>query len=182
MSRATAILILVCAACEAQSLIPQQNDAPKRTIVDSSQSQKSNTRKPEPASAHDSGSTALDAVITSTENLNTIRDSNVRRLSDGCSPDITARIGELRAQLGLKNDSAKKDPSSETAMLALASSWFKNGPVNPSANPPAPPQQNKSDLLASVLPGTEPRPVPRDTVSLQAELDNLLAACAPRKR
>lgn len=172
MFRATAILILVCGVCQAQS------DAPKRTIFDSSQSQKSNARKPDPASSHDSGSTALDAVITSTENLNAIRDSNVRRLNDGCSSDITSRIGELRAQLGLKNDSAKKDPNSETAMLTLASNWFKNTP----ANPPAPPQQNKNDVLASVLPGADARPASRDTVGLQAELDNLLAACNKGKR
>src|SRR5262249_49591782 len=105
MFRAAAFLAIACAYCQAQ------NDAPKRTIVDSSQSQKSGARKPETVSTRDTGSTALDAVITSTENLNSIRDSNVRRLGDGCTPDITARIGELRSQLGLKNESAKKDPA-----------------------------------------------------------------------
>ena len=154
-----------------------QNDAPKRTIVDSAPARKE-ARKAE-APARDPGSSAFDALISSTENLNTIRDSNVRRLAgDGCSPEASARIAEIRARLGIKTGPARKDSTSETAMLALATNWFKA----PAAVPVVA-QQNRSDLLEAVLPGSEKKSdAAQDTAALQTEMDRLLASCAGAKR
>jgi len=165
--RAIFILLISCAAVEAQ----QPTQAPKRTLTDS-QMQKKNAQAPAPSK--DPGSSAYDALAASTENLNTIRDSNVRRLGEGCSPDVAARIGEIRTQLGIKSAPARKDPAAEAAMLTLAANWYKAADAAPSA-----PRQKPSDLLDSVLPGSSSTAaVAQDAASLQTEMNRLLASCS----
>lgn len=172
----------------------QTPDSPKRTIFDSrspnlrkpdapaAEAAKPSPRAPETGRAADSS--ALDALISSTENLNAIRDSNVRKLTgDGCAPEVSARIHDLRSRLGITPPSEKKNPGSEPAALALASSWFKGTPDGA----PVASQQKKSDLLDSVLPGAEKtakpaEPQDRDAGELKVELEHLLASCAGTKR
>ena len=172
--RAFAMLFAASTLIQAQS----QSDAPKRTIFDSQQTQKraeppaSPSAKPA-APARDPGSSAFDALISTSENLNVIRDSNVRRLTDGCQPDVAARVADLRARLGIKTTAAKHDSGVDTAALALASDWIKS-PVQPAA---ASTPEKKSELLDAVIPGAEKKS-PTDKASLQAELDRLLASCA----
>jgi hypothetical protein len=178
--RAFAILIFGAAAVLAQP----QTDAPKRTIFESQQTQR--RIGPPPAApvkaaapTRDPGSSAFDALISSTENLNNIRDSNVRRLTEGCSPDVAARIADIRGRLGIRTTAGKRDSVSDIAALALASGWFKS----PTENAPVVPQQKKSDLLEAVLPASEKKPEPaEDTANLQTELSRLLAGCSGAKR
>ncbi len=191
--RIMTLLILAAVATQAQS---SQADAPKRTILEPNQ----NLKKPAPAAepvkppsarqtpenARNASSSALDALSTSTENLNLIRDSNVRKLTtDGCAPEVSARINDLRTRLGIAAPSAAatKNSGSEPAALALASGWFKA----PSDGAPVAAQQKKSDLLDSVLPGADKTAKPADACdqdagALQAELDHLLASCSGAKR
>ncbi len=118
--------------------------------------------------------------------MNLIRDSNVRKLTnDGCAPEASARINDLRSRLGIAAPAAaaNKNAGSETAALALASGWFKA----PSDGTPGVGQQKKSDLLDSVLPGADKTAKPaeareQDASALQAELDHLLSSCSGAKR
>ena len=177
--RTFATLILAATAIHAQP----QSDAPKRTIFDSRQTQqKAEPPPPTPvkasAPARDPGSSAFDALVSSTENLNNIRDGNVRRLTDGCSPDVAARIADIRARLGIKESLGKRDSGSEIAALALASTWFKS----PADSAPQA-AQKKSDLLDAVLPGSEKKSEPgQDAAGLQVELNRLLVSCSGVKR
>ena len=170
--QAVILFTLAGLAAQAQS----QTDAPKRTIVDSSPAR--NEKKAD-APKRDAGSNAFDALVSSTENLNAIRDSNVRRLGEGCSPDVAARITDLRARLGIKTGPVKKDPNSEAAMLSIAAGWFKSA----AENPPTAPQPRKSDLLEAVLPGADRKTeAAQDSTALQAELNRLTASCAGGRR
>lgn len=165
-----AVAAAVAAAMDAQSST-QQNSTPKRTLVDS-QNQKKNGQAAAPA--RDSGSAAYDALAASTENLNNIRDSNVRRLGEGCSPEAAARIGEIRTELGIKAAPARKDPAADAALLAVAGNWF----TAPAESAPAVPHQKADEALASVLPGAPAKSAAaQDTASLQAEMNRLLASC-----
>ena len=133
--RILTLMILAAFATQAQN---SQADPPKRTLIDSNQNLKrpapvaepvkATSGRQSPESARNPGSSALDALSSSTENLNVIRDSNVRKLTnDGCAPETSARINELRTRLGIAVPSAaaSKNAGSETAALAVASGWFK---------------------------------------------------------
>ena len=195
MRAITAVLMIAGIALQAQT--PPPADTPARTIFDPKQ----NLKKPDPLppakpvsapasaggvprdSQRDAGSSALDALATSTENLNTIRDGNVRKLTaDGCAPEVSARLADLRARLGIRA-TPKKDTGSETAALALASAWYKT----PEESKPAAAQQKTTDLLESVLPGPSKSPKPadpqaRDAGALKDEMDRLLASCSGAKQ
>jgi len=142
--------------------------------------------RPAPDNARNPGSSALDALSSSTENLNLIRDGNVRRLTgDGCAPEVSARIHDLRARLGIATPPAAetRNPGTESAALALASGWFKS----PSEAAAVAAQQKKTDLLDSVLPGSEKTAKPAETpapdaADLRMELDHLVASCGGGKR
>jgi len=190
--RILTLMILAAFATQAQN---SQADPPKRTLIDSNQNLKrpapvaepvkATSGRQTPESARNPGSSALDALSSSTENLNVIRDSNVRKLTnDGCAPETSARINELRTRLGIAVPSAaaSKNAGSETAALAVASGWFKA----PSDGAPVASQQKKSDLLDSVLPGADTAAKPadareQDAGALQSELDHLLASCSGAK-
>jgi len=182
--RTIILVMLVPLVTQAQS---SQSDVPKRTMTDSGQTVKKPALvKPvsaqTPENARNPGSSALDALTTSAENLNVIRDGNVRRLTaGGCAPEVSARVNDLKTRLGIAPEN--KNAGQETAALALASSWFK-----PAADEvvPAAVQQKKGDLLESVLPGASKAAKPidaaaADTAELRAELEHLLASCSGLK-
>jgi len=162
-----------------------QTDVPKRTIFDSSNQPPrlvKATEAPKPPVASGASKTApassraLDALTSSQEDLNAIRDGNVRRLTTGCAPDVSARIADLAAQLHL-NAPANTQAGSESATLALASDWYKR-PGDSSAVVKG--KDQKEALLDTVLPGT--KPAAQDMASLRAELDRLLTTCPAAKR
>jgi hypothetical protein len=144
----------------------QQNDL-RRTIGDSAPARKAPARTPE--QARDPGSSSLDALISSTENLNVIRDRNVERLRQ-CSPDATQRIAEIRDRLGIKAGAAKKDPNTEASLLAVSANWNR---MTPDAKAAARPQ---SDQIDAVLPRSDKNPE-ADAAALRTELDRLIASC-----
>lgn len=168
-------------------LYGQTAEAPKRTVFDSkAQEQK---KSPTPESGKGASYRALDALTSSTEDMNVIRDSNVRRLTkDGCAPEVSARIADLRSKLpdGIAK-SARADSAPDNSALVLASNWFKAASDNKSTAAPA--KDKSIDLLDSVLPATagktavEAKPTrPEDIVSMRAELEHLYAACPGAKR
>ncbi len=128
--RTTAAFICAAALVCGQA----QNETPKRTIFDSSnqtprlvKATAPETPKPTASGGNKTAgasSRALDALTSSQEDLNAIRDGNVRRLTTGCSPDVSARIADLASRLHL-NAPANTQAGSESATLALASDWFK---------------------------------------------------------
>src|SRR3984957_13666919 len=179
-------------------------DAPKRTLYDS---KGTNLKKLDPpaaeaaktrdvsapentrgASAH-----ALDSLGSSLEDLNGIRDTNVRGLTkDGCAPEVSARIADLKARLQIatgapdvaaKNSrGVREDSGSET--LAVASNWFKSG----SASSSLAAKDKTNELLDSVLPespakkSVDSRLENWDAASLNSEIEHLLATCPAAKR
>ena len=180
---------------------PASGDVPKRTIFGSS-SQRAQPApqapalvKPSTTSSPENGrgasSRALDTLNSSTEDLNVIRDGNVRRLSsDGCAPEVSARINDLRARLQAAGVVVASPPSqrtdqagSENASLALASDWFKRSADGSSSAAAAAKAKEKEDLLDSVLPGKKSAETPgQDTANLKAELERLLTTCTAAKR
>ncbi len=188
--------VVVCAQSAA--------DPPKRTVFDS---KTSNLKKPEPPPAEaakprdtaapentrGASARALDSLGSSLEDLNTIRDSNVRGLTkDGCAPEVSARIADLKARLQIatgapdvaaKNSrGVREDSGSET--LAVASNWFKSG----SASSSLAAKDKTNELLDSVLPesparkSVDSRLENRDAASLNSEIEHLLATCPAAKR
>jgi hypothetical protein len=179
-------------------------EAPKRTVFDS---RTSNLKKQEPPAAEaakprgtatpenarGASTRALDSLGSSLEDLNTIRDSNVRGLTkDGCAPEVAARIADLRTRLqiatGAPDIAAKgshgvrEDSGSET--LALASNWFKSGSAGSSLST----KDKSNELLDSVLPDSparkqaDSRAENRDAAGLNSEIEHLLATCPAAKR
>ncbi len=165
------LLILAIAPVYAQP----QTDSLKRTIGDSAPSRKAPQRTAEPP-ARDPGSSSFDALISSTENLNAIRDRNVQRLKE-CSPDVAARIGEIRERLGIKTGSQKKDANTEASLLAISAGWFKA----PQENLRQAASRPQNDLIDSVLPRSEKNPE-ADAAALRVELDRLVASCSGGKK
>jgi hypothetical protein len=178
-------------------------DAPKRTLFDS---KGATLKKPEPPAgdsakpretgapdnAHGASARALDSLGSSTEDLNGIRDSNVRSLTkDGCAPEVSARIADLRIRLravtgvpdATEKSSRKAGEDSGSETLALASNWFKSSTVGSSLD-----AKNKAnELLDSVLPDYPARrpnlrTENRDAVGLKSEIEHLLATCPGAKR
>jgi hypothetical protein len=169
-----------------------QGETPKRTIFDSNNQtprlvKATAAEAPRPPAAsgpHNGGgasSRALDALTSSQEDLNAIRDGNVRRLTTGgCAPDVSARIADLAARLHLNapaNIQSNPQVGSESATLALASDWFKR-PGDTSSRTQG--KDQKTALLESVLPGAQPAAL--DAASLKGELDRLLTTCPAVKR
>jgi hypothetical protein len=170
----------------------QQGETPKRTIFDSTNQSPQLVRANEPAavnkpalssspiSAAGASSRALDALNSSQEDLNAIRDGNIRRLtSGGCAPDVSARIADLAAKLHT-NAPANSTVGSESATLALASDWYKRPGDAASVKQG---KDQKDALLDMVLPGAKSAPAGgQDTAGLRAELDRLLTTCPAPKR
>jgi hypothetical protein len=197
--------LIIWIVCSSVAVYAQSaTDAPKRTVFDS---KGATLKKPEPTPAEaakprnvaapentqGASPRALDSLGSSLEDLNGIRDSNVRGLTkDGCAPEVSARIADLKTRLRAvtgvpdaaeKNSSrAGDDAGSET--LALASNWFKSSSAGSSLD-----TKNKSnELLDSVLPDSPARKPAdlraenRDAAGLKTEIEHLLATCPGAKR
>jgi hypothetical protein len=142
---------------------------------------------------------AIDSMLSSTENLNYIRDGYLRVLSgDGCRPDVAARVAELRALLGEKKAGAqeaggrfapteKSAADLESSMLALAVDWYKRPPAESSSiSNPANREAERARLLEAALSLRESQstaaPASADSAALKAELDRLLVSCHSPQR
>jgi hypothetical protein len=196
--------VIVWIVCSAVAVCGQSAaDAPKRTLFDS---KGATLKKPEPPPAEaakprdvsapentrGASARALDSLGSSLEDLNTIRDNNVRSLTkDGCAPEVSARIADLRTRLqiatgapdvdGKSSRNAREDPGSES--LAMASNWFKSG--NASSSLIA--KDKSNELLDSVLPESPSRKAAdlrmeeRDAAGLKTEIEHLLTTCPARR-
>lgn len=188
LSLCLGILLTVAAVCG-----QQQGEIPKRTIFDSNNQSPRLVRANEPAaeatkpalssspiSLTGASSRALDALNSSQEDLNAIRDGNVRRLATGgCAPDVSARIADLAAKLHM-NAPGDATVGSESATLALASDWYKR-PGDASSVKQG--KDQKEALLDAVLPTTKlAAGGAQDLANLRAELDRLLTTCPAAKR
>ncbi len=195
--------ILTVLVIAASAVFGQTSDAPKRTLLTSDNQTASrlvkpttstDAPKPTPVTDNNRGasSKALDAMNSANEDLNIIRDSNVRGLNSGCSPESSSRIADLAARLqtlGVKVELPKSAaaggnsrPGSDTAALTLASDWYKQtgDSSSPSSSSGPSGKDRKEDLLDSVLPGTSASAA--DVASLKGEFDRLVASCTQAKR
>jgi len=192
------LIVLVIAASAA---FGQTSDAPKRTLFTTDNQTPSKLvkptvstdapAKPTPVSDNNRGasSRALDAMNSSTEDLNIIRDSNVRGLNSGCSPESSTRLADLAGRLqtlGVKVElpksaaaSGNPRPGSDTAALTLASDWYKQAGDSSSTSSQSG-KDRKEALLDSVLPGTNTSAA--DVAVLKGEFDRLVASCTTAKR
>jgi hypothetical protein len=187
----------------AGGILAQTAEAPKRTILDfegrsapklvKPTTREADAEKPTAASDNSRGANprALDALNEANEDLNALRDKNVRALTTGgCAPESSARIADIAAKLqdaGVSVNEVRAfqaeggaRPGSESAILTLASDWFKRTGDAASATAG---KDQKEALLNSVLPGANRSAASEaDVAGLQTELDHLLAACTPVKR
>jgi hypothetical protein len=145
---------------------------------------------------------ALDSLGQSLIDLNAIRDVNVDRVQkDGCPPEVTSRIAELRGRLArLEGGAGGNDGSSQAASparraagnpLDAAANWFKGDDRGETAGAGGP---NTDQLLDSVLPSSEAsrpklatavtrRKAPEENVAeMKAELGQLLGTCVAVKQ
>ncbi|MFN7997600.1 MAG: hypothetical protein U0Q18_28535 [Bryobacteraceae bacterium] len=193
LASAALFLHLPAAAVAQQS--QSTTDPLQRTIRENrvTTSRESDRKGQEPADKP-SGQ-AMDSILSSTEDLSSIRDAYLRVLSgDGCSPEVAARVAELRALLGEKKAAGataslgateKSAAELEGAMLALALDWYKRPPVE-SASTLAPAGRDAEHarlLEAALSPQQQPAAAAAgDRAALKAELDKLLASCHSPKR
>jgi hypothetical protein len=99
---------------------------------------------------------ALDSLTTSLQDLNAIRDGNLVRVQkDGCPPEVTSRLADLRGRLrrdeadlaGVEAQGSVAPPVKERANaadpMAIANDWYKQ------------PQQTEKESKRSAEPGGE---------------------------
>ena len=207
--RILALWMLACLAAAGQTARPADSkDAgskPQRTVSGASPV---SSGKGSQAAADERGgrdhAKALDSLSASTADLNAIRDGNLRRLtSDGCPPEVSARIAEVKGRLAafeaeLKGVEPAGVPEKKAASaapgsaLALASDWFKSKDATPTEASTHP-----GDQLDSVLPGGATRTaatakapltaerrktLEQDVESFKAELEHLVVACPGGKK
>lgn len=166
-----------------------QEPAPQRTILENRVTQgraKDNTSDRTAAPER-----AIDSVLNSTEDLNSIRDAYVRRLAgDGCRPEVAIRVAELRANLeetdthrgrSQTTAAAAQQTSAELtdSLLILASGWYQ---PRPESEPPrVNPDRDRAQLLDQVLSARDSQSAApstgADPAQAKAELDRLLATC-----
>lgn len=162
-----------------------QSAPPQRTIMENRVTTgKANDKAQQPAPASDR---AIDSLLNSTEDLNSIRDGYVRRLAgDGCRPDIAIRVAELRSRLDENGSgrAASAGPQQtnfemEGSLIILAAGWYEQRAET------APKRANRdaerTQLLDMVLspgnPSAETAAPGADRAQWKAELDRLLATC-----
>lgn len=176
---APAMLIVIWASA--------QPPAPQRTILDDRLTKGKDTDKTRQPAAAQQGT--IDSLLDSTEDLNSIRDSYLRRLAgDGCRPDVAIRVAELRSRLDGNNSpgagqdgAAKQQTNSEVegSLLVLAAGWYQ---ARPETAPPRPNRDaERNRLVEYVLSPESPAGAGdssrADGTQLKAELDRLLATC-----
>ena len=150
---------------------------------------------------------ALDSLTTSLQDLNAIRDSNLTRVQkDGCPPEVTSRLADLRARLRRdeaeltgtdSRDAAAPQPKAKAGgdPMAIANDWFKQAPAADKTverKTQAPAETRESKLLGDALADTGPAAVaaarpaeskPRkeleeEMARTKAEIGQLSGACA----
>ena len=185
--RATILTLLLLANLSAQT---KPAETPQRTIRDTT------PFKPNSAPAADraAGARTLDSLGASTQDLNAIRDANLTRITkDGCAPEVSARIAELRGKLLVYTSPAADPPSrgpdkptpppaAANSAAAVAADWYK---APPGRNPSRP--SGAKDPLDAVLPsGALKTPgqkaAEQDVATLKVELEHLSAACPGAKQ
>jgi hypothetical protein len=146
---------------------------------------------------------ALDSLGQSLIDLNAIRDANVDRVQkDGCPPEVTSRIAELRGKIarleggGNGTDSAPQAAAASRRTtggnpLDAAANWYKGDDRAEAAGAAGP---NTDQLLDSVLPSSEAsRPKlagagarrkaqEENVAAMKAELGQLLSTCVAVKQ
>ena len=202
-----AVLTIASLGAQAQTARPADSkDTPQRTVHATSGAKPSNASGPEDA-GRAANPHALDALSSSTDDLNVIRDANLRKLTkDGCSPEISARTAEVQGRLraaeaelnGEEPASAASDKAPSSApkgsAQAIASDWFKKEePASAVSNSRQNPQKS---LVDSVLPGGAAKPtspsrpplsaekrkaLEQDVAAFKAELEHLTVACPGAK-
>ena len=129
---------------------------------------------------------ALDSLSSSTDDLNAIRDSNLRKLTkDGCSPEISGRMAEVKGRLRAAEaelqgveppppaSADKAAPSApQGSAQAIATDWFK--PADPASTTAKSRESQSKDLVGSVLPGVAARTVTHPKAPLTAEKRQVL--------
>ena len=182
----------------AQSQTQPGPAAPQRTIMENRVTRGAGDKGKEQAQPPETPSgRTVDSLVNSTEDLNSIRDGYLRRLSgDGCPPDVAIRVADLRARLqgngpgagpgrGAKDDGTTQESSAnlEGSLLILAAQWYQLRPETTPARAAtsANREMERARLLDFVLsPGDAPSgatPAGADAASVKAELDRLLAGC-----
>lgn len=172
--------IPVLAAAVAFAQTPQ----PQRTILENRVTKgKDGDKTQQPAGTPES---AIDSLLNSTEDLNSIRDGYLRRLAgDGCRPDVAIRVAELRSRLDQTDPARARNAAPQQTdfeldgeLMLLAARWYD-------ARPEVAVQRTNRDaaraqLLEEVLAprgATANAPSGSDRAQLKAELDRLLATC-----
>lgn len=166
---------------------PSPNEGLHRTIQEDRVTRGKAKEEPPPQDAP-SGA-ALNTVLSSTGDLNAVRDAYLRRLAgDGCAPDVAVRVAQIRARLHQEAAPGAQQSSVEieAALSALALDWYKN-PLGdsggaPGTNVASSREAERGRLLNAALVSREqaaaPLPQSAETPqALQAELDRLLAGC-----
>lgn len=132
---------------------------------------------------------AIESILDSTENLNSIRDGYLRRLAgDGCAPDVAMRVADLRARLHDDGSRANAVPATarqqqsqadlEGSLRLLAAKWYDAPPATSAAPVIAARDAERARSLEMVLsPKEPPASVATDSTQMKAELDRLLASC-----
>lgn len=177
--RATILTLLLLANLSAQT---KPAETPQRTIRDTAPFKATPARTAAPVPA----ANTLDSLNSSTEDLNAIRDANLRRITkDGCAPEISARIAELKGKLLVYSQPVEQDKpttrsGANNSASSIAADWFKTSPAAPLA-----PSSRARDLLDAVLPSTAKtagqKAAGQDVAALKAELEHLSAACPGTK-
>jgi hypothetical protein len=131
---------------------------------------------------------AIDSLLDSTEDLNSIRDGYLRRLAgEGCRPDVANRVAELRSQL---DENGSRGPARnatiqqtnfqiEGALLLLAAGWYQM-PAEAAQQKTSRDAERTRQLEYVLSPGdgsVEAAPSGAGRAQLKAELDRLLATC-----
>ena len=202
-----AVFAVASLCAQAQTARPADSrDTPQRTVHAASGARTSNTSGPEEA-GRAANPHALDALSSSTDDLNVIRDANLRKLTkDGCPPEISSRTAEVQGRLrsaeaqlnGEEPPSSAPDKASPSApqgsAQAIASDWFKKEEPAPLASNTR--QNGPKGLVDSVLPGGASKPasasrpplsadkrkaLEQDVAALKAELEHLSVACPGAK-
>jgi len=175
--------ISLCFVIAAALGCAQTAPPPQRTQT----SRPTNTATPKSPTPPADAAGALDSLSNSLQDLNAIRDGNLTRVQkDGCPPDVSARLAELRAKLAEVSGDAPAKPAEKTAAdpQAIAAAWFKPAPSQPPAPKPVV-ETRESKQLADVLPeAPAAKPVAparqdngAEIARLKAEITRLSGTC-----
>ena len=150
----------------------------------------------EPNSSTQLNLDVLQTMSSSTEDLSAIRDGNVKRVqNNGCAPQISARIADLRGKLAMYEHVLHPDapvpintsdkPSKPAARPAnpasatLANDWFSNRRETPAPAATAAKRELDSVLGDDAPPMKTPAPKPADNAEQRKEAELEIARIKP---